>query len=54
LEEQPELTADEARRQLEVEVSSLKRELAELRKELAAKVSWERVNSQPGHNNSQS
>lgn len=42
MEEQPELTADEARRQLEVEVSSLKRELAELRKELAAKVSDER------------
>jgi len=38
LEEQPELTADEARRQLEVEVSSLKLELAEVRKELAAKV----------------
>ena len=30
-------TADEACRQLEVEVSSLKRELAEVRKELAAK-----------------
>lgn len=39
LEKQPELTADEAQRQLEVEVSSLKRELAEVRKELAAKVS---------------
>lgn len=33
-----ELTDDEARRQLEVEVSTLKRELAEVRKELAAKV----------------
>jgi predicted nucleic acid-binding Zn-ribbon protein len=32
------LTDDEARRQLEVEVSTLKRELAEVRKELAAKV----------------
>lgn len=38
LEEQPELTADEARRHLEVELSSLKLELAEVRKELAAKV----------------
>lgn len=34
----PELTADEANRQLEVEVASLRRELAEVRRDLAAKV----------------
>lgn len=36
--QQAELTDEEARRQLEVELSSLRRELAEVRKELAAKV----------------
>lgn len=36
--QQAELTDEEARRQLEVELSSLRRELANVRKELAAKV----------------